>query len=138
MAGMVAITGAKAVIGRMRKATDILGKNAARGLKAGGKFLFRESQAIVPVDEGNLKGSGFVRSTGVGFKTDVIVGYTADYATFVHENLDAVHGAAYNRKYPNREPRGENQQAKFLEKPAREKRKVILGIVYEEAKKSTK
>src|SRR5208283_1222248 len=29
----------------------------------------------------------------------VIVGYTANYAVYVHENLEAAHGQAYNIKY---------------------------------------
>lgn len=44
----------------------------------------------------------------------VITGYTAAYAVYVHENMEAVH------------PVG---QAKFLEQPARTLRNVLAGIV---------
>ena len=72
----------------------------------------------------------------------VVVGYTAAYAVYVHENLEAAHGTAYNAKYAaeisqgqmvnkkgrvvkkkgwkGRTSRGPEQQAKFLEQPARE------------------
>lgn len=49
-----------------------------------------------------------------GFGSDVIVGYEANYAVHVHENLQAHH---------------ENGQAKFLEQPAREKRPQITEII---------
>lgn len=45
----------------------------------------------------------------------VIVGYTANYGLFVHENLEAKHK--------------EGKQAKFLEQPARELRPVLAGLV---------
>jgi hypothetical protein len=48
---------------------------------------------------------------------DVIVGYAASYALFVHENLDAAHGEEFNKKHGR--GRGPNQQAKFLETPFR-------------------
>ncbi len=53
----------------------------------------------------------------------VSVGYVANYAVHVHENLEALHGAAYNAAYggkPGFKSRGPNQQAKFLERPARQ------------------
>jgi hypothetical protein len=59
------------------------------------------------------------RLTAYGSDTrpSVSVGYTQSYAIYVHENLEAEH------------PTG---QAKFLEQPAREKRKDIKDIVKDE------
>lgn len=45
----------------------------------------------------------------------VVVGYTAEYAIFVHEDLTANH--------PN------GGQAKYLEEPARERHDELMGIV---------
>lgn len=85
----------------------------------------------------------------------VVVGYTASYALYVHEDLEALHGSAYNAAYitstVNRRgkvvhnwsdlaqrmgyatgkasTRGANQQAKFLEQPAREFKDEIAGII---------
>lgn len=55
----------------------------------------------------------------------VVVGYTAKYALFVHEDLEATHGEAFNQKHAadiaagREEARGPNQQAKYLEMPFR-------------------
>ncbi|KKN23036.1 hypothetical protein LCGC14_0909070 [marine sediment metagenome] len=72
---------------------------------------------------------------------NVNVGYGASYAPYVHENLEAAHGEAYNAKHAGRlktkrdkqgrflkgsgakkgaGSRGAGQQAKFLEQPFRE------------------
>ena len=68
--------------------------------------------------------------------TAVRVGYTANYALFVHENLEAAHGAAFNAKHAaeiaagTEHSRGDNQQAKFLETPFRQLRPQLqAGIV---------
>ena len=49
----------------------------------------------------------------------VVVGFTAEYAIFVHENLEAVHLVG---------------QAKFLEQPLRELKSELAGIVAKELK----
>jgi len=142
---LVSVTGINEVLGNMKNAPNLYGRSIARGLKQGGKFLLRESKKIVPVDTGNLKASGFVRSEGSGIHTDVTVGYTANYAVYVHEDMEKAHGADYNIKHLLLHKRGkkkgqivvqrgENQQAKFLERPALEQRDQILGIIFQEAK----
>lgn len=68
----------------------------------------------------------------------VVVGYTAAYAVYVHENLEVKHGSDYNawhgeeisagktksgktkKGWKGKTSRGPNQQAKFLEQPARQ------------------
>ncbi len=148
MAKVAGISGIDEIIRNLRRIDTQIGRGVARGLKRGGLLLQRESQKIVPVDKGPLKASAFTRNVGgSGFKTDIVVGYTAGYAVYVHEDLEALHGAAYNEKYgtiitdfvaktERREHlRGPNQQAKFLEQPARQLRPVILRIIHQEAKK---
>lgn len=146
MASVAKITGAKTIIRNLEKVNKRYAKGTETGLKLAGHFLEKESRAIVPVQLGNLKASSFTRNIGgSGFRADVIVGYTAHYAVYVHENLEAAHGKEFNAKHAaeisgavgtKRERakrglfnRGENQQAKFLEKPAREKRGEILRII---------
>ncbi len=148
MARVSHISGIDEIIRNLKRIDTQIARGVARGLKRGGQLLLRESQKIVPVDKGPLKASGFDRNVGgSGFKTDIIVGFTAVYAVYVHEDLDAAHGAAFNEKYgailtdivtktERREQlRGPNQQAKFLEQPARDLRPVILKIIHQEAKK---
>lgn len=52
---------------------------------------------------------------------NVIVGYAASYAIYVHENLEAAHKPG--------------KQAKFLEQPAREKEREIAQTVVEAVKR---
>jgi hypothetical protein len=76
----------------------------------------------------------------------VIVGYSAKYAVFVHENLNAAHGTEFNQKHASDfgkrnkkgqflkatgtgKKRGEGQQAKFLEQPARTERQKMVDII---------
>ena len=149
------------------KGLDLNDKKVQRSIRSGligaGKWLLRTSQQLVPVQFGILKASGFVRDVGVSKdRPDVVVGYTAKYAIYVHENMDAAHGKAFNAKYAKEIaahsrilkrgknkgkvvygavksgwfPRGLNQQAKFLETPMRTEREAILDIVYRGAHNS--
>lgn len=161
MASMIKLTGLKTVLSNLKKATRNISQGASRGLVKGGQFLQGESMKIVPVQFGNLRGSAFTRRMAL---FHVIVGYTASYAAFVHENPDAAHGKDFNIKHADKiaganatlkfNPagqvigqkagttrhriwfnRGERQQWKFLEKPVRDKRAEILQIIATEARK---
>lgn len=119
-----------------------LGMSCETGLKKAGLAIFREAQKEVPVDTGNLKGSGFTRKIkGSGYTAKVAVGYTAAYAVYVHEVLTNAHGRAYNLKHAKDialgilNDRGENQKAKFLEDPVKRMGKPILKIISDELKK---
>lgn len=146
MPSLVKITGVSRVIKNMQKASKRYEKRLAFGLKIAGLFLQRESQKIVPVDKGNLNNTAFTRKIGTGFHTDVIVGYTASYAVYVHEVQEAAHGAIFNIKHAKRlakaktakqkakyARRGNKQQWKFLEAPARINRDKILRIIWRTA-----
>jgi hypothetical protein len=115
MAKVVHITGVNEVIKNLRRAGVRSGKKVEIGLKRGGLLLQRLSEEVVPVDTSNLKGSSFTRSKGRGFSTDVVVGYTAEYAVYVHERTELRHAPG--------------KQAKFLEGPGREHRKDILESI---------
>lgn len=120
----------------------------ARGLKKAGAFLLRQSLQEVPVQFGVLRSSGTVRSAGSGMQTVVFVGYQAKYALYVHENLEAAHGTAFNVKHADKIAaaktpaekrvwfnRGPKQAAKFLERPLRQNEHELRRIVTEEARK---
>ena len=111
------ILGLKNVIGNMSLASLRIQKATARGLKKGGLYLQRESVKIVPVKFGNLKGSAITRDVGTLANPDVVVGYGRDakYAVYVHEDPNARHK--------------KGKRYKFLEEPARTKRRQILRIV---------
>jgi len=141
------VKGMEGVLKKMAAAKFKTGDDVGRGLKRGGLFLQGKSTDVVPVQIGNLKNSAFCRNVGgAGTKTDVVVGYTAGYAAVVHEDLEKTHGQDFNVKHADKiatHPtsaaggmfkRGEEQQPKYLEEPARKFRKKILRIVYGEAK----
>lgn len=110
------------------------------GMKKCGLVLQAMAQKIVPVDTGNLRASAFTYVGPMdGQHITVVVGFLAEYAVYVHENLDAAHGAVFNAKYaaelaarkkarrggakgysPFNHNRGPDQTAKYLEKPFRE------------------
>lgn len=146
------LEGVNEVTRNLLRAGKIIQRNTQRGMKKAGLFLERKSNEIVPIQTGNLRGSSFVRASGSGVRFAVTIGYTASYAVFVHENLDAAHGSEFNVKHADkisranvrlrrgekRSPffnRGPDQQAKFLERSARENRFKILRIIHKEATK---
>lgn len=147
MAKLVRIKGVAKVKANLRKYTVDQGQAFSIGLRRAGIFLQHKSQKICPVLFGVLRNSAFTRRFGSGYRTDVVVGYTAKYAAFVHEDLDKAHGIMFNQLHAEEiagahtpaqkrywHNRGENQQAKFLEVPARRSRKEMLAIIAGEAR----
>ena len=134
---IVKVMGAKQVVKRLHMADKMGQAKFIARLGVAGRFLQRESQKIVPVDKTNLKGSAYTRVIPKGWKSDAIVGYTAKYAVYVHEDLNKAHGAAYNNKYAKQiaakvkgfKRKKPEEQAKFLERPARLHRRTILKIL---------
>lgn len=109
------VTGEKEVLASLNKSIrEIKGKTKAGIMDA---LLYVEEESIVrtPVDTGNLRGSFY--KTLLSFRGDKIageIGNTAEYALYVHEDLDAAHTVG---------------EAKFLENVLIEKSKTILNII---------
>lgn len=133
---MSAITGVAGVLSNIKKANDKLAQGCANGLKKAGTKLQRASMLLVPVDTGNLKASAYTRAEGSGFKTEVFVGYTANYALFVHE-LVAMKLKGLPRAAPHKglywDPQG-RAQAKFLEQPAKDMASELRQTIVDEMK----
>jgi hypothetical protein len=108
-------------------------KRITVGLKRAGLFVQRESQRLVPVDTGNLKASAFTRTikTASG-DVDVLVGYTAAYALYVHEMEPASPQWGRPRSGKKRgaywDPANRGGP-KFLERVVRTRRPEILKII---------
>lgn len=100
------LTGIHEAQAKLRRTNRKLGEKLEQGLKKCGEFLLGKAQEVVPVDTGKLHDSGFVETEGSGWDTKVFVGFSADYAIFVHEMTHLKHAPG--------------KQAKFLEGPARE------------------
>ena len=100
MAGLIKVTGVAQLQRRLRSAALAQGTMAAANAYRAGLYVQRESQKIVPIDEGNLKNSAFTRNIGgAGWLHDVIVGYTANYAVYVHEDPNARHKPGKTYKF---------------------------------------
>jgi bacteriophage HK97-gp10 putative tail-component len=116
MAAFGKVEGEDAVLKNLnREIAGIEGRTLA-GLLEAGLLIERESKPLVPVDTGNLRGSGYTRKSG---ELEVEVGYSAAYAVFVHEDLEAHHKVG---------------QAKFLEQAVHENAGKVLDIVRNRAK----
>lgn len=57
------------------------------GVREAAEFLLEKSNEVVPFDTGYLKSTGYATVVGVGFFAKGEVGYTAEYALYVHENV---------------------------------------------------
>ena len=90
------------------------------------EYILTESKMICPVKTGYMRGSGYVSEPVIGYGQILAsIGYGAEYAWWVHENMEAYH-------HPP-------TKAKFLEEPLQmygpkiaraihEKTNRILGI----------
>ena len=73
---------------RYREAGEIAAENAA--IEAA-NLILEESLKLCPIDTGYLRSTGKIVVQGSGYGIQVTVGYSADYAVYVHENLEAYH-----------------------------------------------
>ena len=136
MADIGSITGIIGVLKNLKVYTAAAALGCDRGLKKAGLLLQKESQKLVPVDLGNLKASAYTRSEGSGFGTVVYIGYTANYALYVHECVGMVL-KGLPRTAPSKgfywDPQG-RAQAKFLEEPFRRLEPDMKKILLDEMK----
>lgn len=116
------VRGVKTVIRNMRLARKAKEKGVELGLKRGGILGIRESKKVVPVDTGDLRGSGDIRVKGKGFKTRIQIGYfEKHYAIYVHERTDLRHKPG--------------KQAKYLSEPLKKAQSQIFRIVFDSVNK---
>ena len=150
MAKLSTVTGLQKVKAAFQRRGRAYARGMERGLKRAGLRLQRDSMKLVPIDTGNLRAGAFTRASGSGFQTEVRVGYVAAYAVYVHENLEAAHGEAFNKKHadkiaayrkrhgkrggpysPYSHKRKAVEQAKFLETPLRQNAGTYRQLVRE-------
>lgn len=86
------ITGQNKVIRNLNKEIAAVKHRGPDVMRRAALVVRRAAQLLTPVDTGNLKNSAYTEVTvslrrGVG----AIIGFTAAYAIWVHENLDAHH-----------------------------------------------
>src|SRR5690242_969348 len=117
----VEVEGLETVRKRLHVVAGEYATGMERGQCKGGLYLLNKTLPLTPIDTGGLRASGFVEKNGTGFKTQVTVGFTQPYATFVHERMDLHHAAP--------------TQAKFLESASARYRDQIARIIRDEAQR---
>jgi len=136
----MAVSGAKLigldkVLTNLNKQARAIPYRTERNLVRAGLFIKGESQIRTPVDTGHLRASAYSRKVGgFGGTTVVEIGYSAAYAPFVHENLEARHGSRRPADYKGASgkvigPGAPEHQAKFLENAIRVNLDRILRII---------
>jgi hypothetical protein len=118
------------------------GKKVRKGISKAGLRLKKESRHLVPIETRELYNSAFSRTSGSGLNAVAQVGYNMPYAVRVHEDLTLAHGEVFNQKYARQRLaavtaaekikyalRRPQEQAKFLEQPAREKTRELFDEV---------
>lgn len=123
----VKITGDQTIVQALREAGARWERALGVGLYQSGVAMMTASKALVPVDSGTLKASGYVTLPSfTGDVLDVELGYggPAYYAVLQHENLFF--------KHPN------GGQAKYLEEPVNARRNNILRDVKNVAQEAFK
>jgi hypothetical protein len=115
MAEITNFHGVSSLIAKMKAKKAAYNRALKRGITMACLFLLAESKKVVPVDTGNLRGSGDWRVEDAGWEYKGRVFYTANYAIFVHENLDARHRPG--------------KIAKYLEEPARLHQATLKRII---------
>lgn len=103
----------------LTKASEKMIQGMIKGLRLGAAMVKRESQMRTPVDEGNLKGGHYTAVQVNGSFAVAEIGTVADYAIYVHEDLEAYH------------PVGE---AKFLENAMQAKKDEVINLIHRSAK----
>ena len=113
------IKGLDNVLSNLSKAIKGIEGATHKGLLAAGAFIKGESQEIAPVEFGVLVNSSFSKPVG---PLRVTVGYTAEYAPFVHEFPEST-----NWTKPG-------TGAKFLEKAVKDNIPEILSVIQKRAR----
>lgn len=119
----VTFTGVKDLTRRMgaQKRTTVI--SASRGIIRAQLLVRNSSVKMTPIDTGNLRSSVTTPSPTISKgKVSGMISYTASYAAFVHENLEA------NFRAPGTGP-------KFLERALQQNRDRVLRIIRVEVKK---
>ena len=118
-----------------REIADIKDKTLG-GLLAAGFIILRESSLHVPVEYGNLRGSGYVRRAQSSMLNEesVEIGYTAAYALWVHENIEM---KLQGQPRPSGKGVywGPDGHAKFLERALMDKSSAIIAEITKRAKR---
>lgn len=117
------------VLRNLNKEIDGIKGATRKGAFKAAKHVEARAVSLAPREWGNLAASSFSRPSARG----ALVGFSSEYALFVHENVEQK-----LKGQPRPSGRGNywdtDGEPKFLEKPLKEDRDIILEIMRKEAK----
>lgn len=107
-----------------------------KGVFTAGLIVEAEAKRRVPVEFGKLRASGYTQRhpTKAG---SVTVGFSAAYAFWVHENVEAK-WRGKKRKSGNGVYWGPKGEPKYLENALRDKKKEVLAAISGEARRGSR
>jgi hypothetical protein len=121
---MVKLEGVEKVQRNLNREINKIRGRTRKGLLKAAIYLRRrmdEVSPMIPVDTNHMRGSWFIEPFGSEVNPALRLGFTAEYAWFVHENV----GARFKRP---------GAGAKFLQARLQQDGKQILNIIASEAK----
>ena len=128
----VRVEGMEKVVKNLNKEIKGIKNRSIDGLLAAALIAQRESDKRVPVETGVLRASSFVRKTPED-DMSVELGYSANYALFVHENLE-MKLKGQDRPSGLGKYWGPKGEAKFLENSLRDKKADMLKAIQRKAR----
>ena len=111
----VRVEGVEEALANLGKQIRGIKGRTRQGVEAGAQLVSRKSDEVVPIDTGSLRGSREVHSGETAGEPWAAIVYNADYALYVHEDLEARH-------LPGR-------QAKYLEAPLRRNQRSVRNLI---------
>jgi hypothetical protein len=128
----MSLKGTRRVIANLNSEIKKIENRSAKGLTVAALRVRRASQQKTPVDEGNLRASAFSETFRTSKGPAAVIGYTAEYAPWVHEMPGTLKGKPRPKKPGSSADRGKfwdpqsKAEPKFLQKAADENHKEIL------------
>lgn len=116
----------------LNKEIEKIINRSAKGLTVAALRIRRTSQLKTPVDTGNLKASAYTETYKRPQGPAAVIGYTAEYAPWVHEMPGTLKGKPRPKKIGSKADRGfywdpqGKAEPKFLEKALVENQKQVL------------
>ena len=93
----------QAIVKNARQVINAIEMTSIPAIEYGLRPIYDESQILVPVKTGQLKGSGFIEVKRGARGVQGVVGYgkagNPDYAVFVHERMDLHHESPTQAKF---------------------------------------
>lgn len=114
----VDIRGIKEFVDAIDANIDAMRYALGRGLHDAAQKIGADSQDLVPIDTGDLKGSMNIEATGIGGASpEVEIAYGSVYALYQHENLNLSHPSRARGGLGPTAPGTPGGSPKYLEHP---------------------